>query len=79
MMCETRTNGVLQQKPGQLVTDHDGGPQGPDRTVALGVGVSVGVVSAIALVILAVVLKRRRRRRLSEEQKRRRRLELVIN
>jgi len=61
------------------VTDHDGGPREPNRTLALGIGVSLGIATAIALIVAAIVLRRRRRRRVTEEKRRRRRLELNIH
>ncbi len=68
-----------QQKPGQLVTgSDDAGGRGPNKTLALGIGVYIGVVSLIAFIILLVVL-RKRRRRVLEEKKRRLRLDFVID
>jgi len=61
-----------------VVTGHDNVGGGVNKTLALGVGVSIGVTSVIVFTIIGHVL-RKRHKRVLQEKRRRRRFEFVID
>ena len=61
---------IAKSKPGQIIKGDDNGTSGPNKTLALGIGVSIGTTSVIVICIIVYVLRRRRRRVIQEKRRR---------